>query len=368
MTIRFIAPRRDGDDVAATPARQEPRPPVASAGRPLPMAPRPFAAPPVPGRTSAPGSAMTRASAPGAATSERQSTLARAAPQPSAAPATLASDAPALKLVVRGFNAIERSLLEGTVRLSQRRTPRLQLLADTEVGLADVVMVDASDAQATQWAKRQTSLAGKAVIWVDGETAGNGHTLVRRPVQWPILPMLLARALEKGPAMRPASATPSPRAVPGSSAAPRSLNAPTPPVAAAASASASAIVARPILVVDDSLAVRNYLRSQLEARGFQVVEAASAQAAIDAVSATAFACVLMDVLMPGIDGYEGCKQIKARLRGVANVPVVMLTSKSSPFDRIRGKMAGCDAYLTKPVEPAQLHDVLAQHAGRPVRN
>ena len=264
---------------------------------------------------------------------------------------TVASDAPALKLVVRGFTAIERNLLEGTVRLSQRRTPRLQLLAEADVASADVVMIDAADSQATQWAQRQASLAAKAVIWVDGESARNGHTLVRRPVQWPILPMLLARALEKGPTDRAPAAS---RAV-----------ASTIPASPAVSDAASA--ALPVLVVDDSLAVRAYLRSQLEARGFQVVEAASAQAAIDAVATTAFACVLMDVLMPGIDGYEGCKQIKARTRGLTRLPVIMLTSKSSPFDRIRGKMAGCDAYLTKPVEPAQLHEVLAQHAGHPVR-
>ena len=66
----------------------------------------------------------------------------------------------------------------------------------------------------------------------------------------------------------------------------------------------------------------------------------------------------MDVLMPGIDGFEACRRIKAKR---AKLPVVMLTSKSSPFDRVRGKMAGCDTYLTKPVDPAQLREVLARH-------
>jgi two-component system, cell cycle response regulator len=253
---------------------------------------------------------------------------------------TAGSAAPALKLLVLGFNAVERQLLEGTVRVSERRSPRLQLVGEADLESADVIMIDTKDAEAKAWARQMPALGRKAVIWVDGTTADPGHTLARRPVQWPILPILLARALEQGPGTqqkRPADPAP------GTSARPA-----TPDV-------------RPVLVVDDSLAVRAYLRSLLEARGFHVAEAEHAQAAIEAVAQTAYACVLMDVLMPGIDGYEGCKQIKARLRGAASVPIIMLTSKSSPFDRIRGKMAGCDAYLTKPVDAQQLHDVLAQH-------
>jgi two-component system, cell cycle response regulator len=256
----------------------------------------------------------------------------------------------ALRLVVRGFNPMERGLLEGTVRLSQRRNPPLYLLADTDVAKADVVMVDARDAQAMQWARTQPLLMNKVVIWVDsGATSAPGHSVVRRPVQWPSLPMILARAMEQASV----KATPAPVQ-------------PSPVVHEVRSAelAAPANHSRPVLIVDDSLAVRAYLRSQLEGRGLRVSEAESAQAAIEIVQRTAFSAVLMDVLMPGIDGYEGCKQIKSRLRGVANVAVIMLTSKSSPFDRIRGKMAGCDAYLTKPVDPKQLQEVLDQHVLR----
>jgi DNA-binding response OmpR family regulator len=67
--------------------------------------------------------------------------------------------------------------------------------------------------------------------------------------------------------------------------------------------------------------------------------------------------------MPDTDGYEGCRKIKSLKSSIGHLAVVMLTSKASPFDRIRGKMAGCDAYLTKPVEPARLYEVLAHHIG-----
>ncbi len=103
----------------------------------------------------------------------------------------------------------------------------------------------------------------------------------------------------------------------------------------------------------------NALSSVLEMWGYNVTTADSGEAGVIAVGKNGFSCVLMDVLMPGIDGYDACRRIKA-MPNRAGTPVVMLTSKSSPFDKIRGKMAGCDAYLTKPVEKARLMEVLAK--------
>jgi len=257
------------------------------------------------------------------------------------APAQHAAEAaPVLRLAVKGLKPIERQLLEGLVKVSQRRNPRLAILNDALAREADVIVVDARDHEAMAWAQQRPWLSRRAVIWIDGTEAAPGHTLLRRPVQWPILPMVLARALE-------------------GAAAPAGTPAPTPAIAGAAAAAHGAR----ILVVDDSLAVRAHLRSLLEPRGYQVTEADSVPAAMARIRDGRFHCVLMDVLMPQVDGYEGCHQIKAALRGAAAVPVVMLTSKGSPFDRIRGKMAGCDAYLTKPVDPQHLGEVLAQQVG-----
>jgi twitching motility two-component system response regulator PilG len=265
------------------------------------------------------------------------------APAPEAFAARLpAKPAPALKLVVKGLKPIERQLLEGLVKVSQRRTPRLEILASSQATDADVIMIDARDASAMAWARGHPWIERRAVIWIDGTDAASGHTLLRRPVQWPILPMVLARALESGPG----TAVAAEGAAAGGHAAPGPASHPA--------------RAPQILVVDDSLAVRAHLRSLLEPRGFIVTDADSVEVALANVGRRAFDCVLMDVLMPEIDGYEGCRQIKARLRGANAVPVVMLTSKGSPFDRIRGKMAGCDAYLTKPVDPEHLGEVLAQ--------
>lgn len=253
---------------------------------------------------------------------------------------------PALKLFVIGFKPLERQLLDGTVRLSQRRTPRLEQVPDDQARNADVVMIDALDPHAMRWAAANDWLKRRVVIWVDRAEVQHGHMTVRRPVQWPVLPMMLARALEQGARHAVPSAEPSMAAAPGQG-----------------SARLATVGGRtPVLVVDDSLAVRAHLRALLEPRGFTVTEAESAEAGIRAAATARFACILMDVLMPGMDGYEACRRIKSGARSGARPAVLMLTSKSSPFDRIRGKMAGCDAYLTKPVNPSDLHDVLLRHA------
>jgi twitching motility two-component system response regulator PilG len=234
----------------------------------------------------------------------------------------------ALKLLVKGFNLTERKLLQGVVFLSKRRPPRLDLLEDGEPSDADIIMIDAADPQAVAWAQSRAELANKAVIWVDGQAPQRGHTVARPPVQWPMLPVLLYQALEPAPHKRPGAA-------------------------------GAVSTNRRILVIDDSLPVRVQLKGLLEPRGFAVFEADSAEAGLQAIASTPYACVLMDVMMPGIDGYEACRQIKSAHSGGKAPPVVMLTSKSSPFDRIRGKMAGCDDYLSKPVDPVHLHQVLS---------
>lgn len=236
-----------------------------------------------------------------------------------------------LKLLVKGFKPIEQQLLNSVVKLSHRRQPRLELVSETDGETADVVMIDANDRQVMKWASSQVWLTRKAVIWVDGNAAPSGHIVVKRPVQWPMLLVLLLRAMEQGPQKitdAPASA-----------------------------------VTRSVLVVDDSLAVRAHLRSLLESRGLTVTDADSGEAGIEAAATELHACILMDVMMPGIDGFEACRRIKASR---ASAPaIVMLTGQVSPFNRIRGKMAGCDAYLTKPVDPDQLHEVLLRYVAVP---
>jgi len=233
---------------------------------------------------------------------------------------------------VKGFTLSERQLLDAVLKLSQRRQTRLNLLSGLDEEEADVVMIDATDANALNWANSNPWLARKVVIWVDSPTAQGGYA-VKRPIQWASLPMLLVRALEQVPAK----------------------------TAGRGNLSRS----NSVLVVDDSAAVRGQLRALLERRGFSVTEVQNAESAIKFASNQTYTCILMDVLMDGINGYDACRLIKMKTTGGKKANVVMLTSKTSPFDRIKGKMAGCDAYLTKPVNPEQLYEVLSRFVAKP---
>ena len=265
-----------------------------------------------------------------------------------------------LKLLVKGFAGFDMRLLTGVVKLSAHRSPSLELVSDPASAAVDVVMIDGKDAQAVAWAKQQEVwLQRQPVVWVDFDgSLPETHTRVSRPVQWMNLPVLLSRAMddaaENGDSSEAGQQVQMSAPVPAASTHKPATELPV------QTASAQANVDQ-VLVVDDSAAVRGHLSSVLETWGYNVTVADSGEAGVIAVGKNGFSCVLMDVLMPGIDGYDACRRIKA-MPNRADTPVVMLTSKSSPFDKIRGKMAGCDAYLTKPVEKARLMEVVAKHA------
>jgi two-component system cell cycle response regulator len=131
------------------------------------------------------------------------------------------------------------------------------------------------------------------------------------------------------------------------------------PAAADARATAPAPSAS-VLVVDDSPTVRKHLQLTLRQRGIDAQCVEDGEQALAEVARHAYDLVLLDVELPGADGYQVCKAIRRASQG-RELPVVMLTSRSSPFDRIRGSLAGCNAYLVKPVDPANFHRVLDAH-------
>jgi CheY-like chemotaxis protein len=112
-----------------------------------------------------------------------------------------------------------------------------------------------------------------------------------------------------------------------------------------------------VLIVDDSPSVRMQLNLYLNKRKFECYTAQDSQEAIRAVQQVQFDLIFLDVIMPGVDGYQACKVIKS-LAGTKKTPVILLTSKNSPIDRIHGIMSGCDKYLTKPVKSSELEELL----------
>ena len=127
-----------------------------------------------------------------------------------------------------------------------------------------------------------------------------------------------------------------------------------------ARSASSAEVGR-VLLVDDSDIALKYMQNRLRHFGYECDMVRSGEEALARVASHNYHFVFLDVMMAGLDGYQTCKAIKnnkAR-RGPAPV-VVMLTSRGGTIDKIRGSMAGCDAYLTKPINDKKLAGVLAK--------
>jgi twitching motility two-component system response regulator PilG len=116
-------------------------------------------------------------------------------------------------------------------------------------------------------------------------------------------------------------------------------------------APSSAPSARTVMVVDDSPTIRKILSLTLEHAGYAVVAEADGESALQRLDAQLPDVILLDIAMPGIDGYETCKRIKGDAR-TAHVPILMLSGKDALFDKVKGHMAGATEYLTKPFESA----------------
>ena len=108
-----------------------------------------------------------------------------------------------------------------------------------------------------------------------------------------------------------------------------------------------------ILVVDDSAFTRYNLKNRLSSNGYDVVDAPDGETAVELYAASQPDAVLLDITMPGMDGYQLCKLLRQNA-DTANIPIIMLSGKDGFFSKVRGRMAGSTEYLTKPFEPETL--------------
>jgi len=105
-----------------------------------------------------------------------------------------------------------------------------------------------------------------------------------------------------------------------------------------------------ILIVDDEKRMVRFIRLNLEHDGFQVISAYNGKEALDQVRNALPDLILLDVMMPDIDGF----QVLEKIREFSSVPVIMLTAKGEEDDRVRGLELGADDYVTKPFSPREL--------------
>jgi DNA-binding response OmpR family regulator len=107
---------------------------------------------------------------------------------------------------------------------------------------------------------------------------------------------------------------------------------------------------RRVLIVDDERELRTMLSAYLTADGFEVSEAADGEQALELARSGDPNVVILDVGLPGIDGFE----VLGRIRSLSDVPVIMLTARSEEVDRVVGLTVGADDYVTKPFSPREL--------------
>ena len=275
-------------------------------------------------------------------------------------------------VALEGFSAFERSSLTSFFRLAAQRSPAYVQVA--EAGMADFLVADADHAASLAAVKR-----GQRT----GDTVFVGRSAPPGAMAWlprPIDPMHIVRELDSLVELRHALPTPPAGTLAAGTAAIAAVDLsrldgevdlllPEADVAFQAAAMAEPPAreaapawrggaAREVLVVEDSAIARKFLQLRLQRLGYRVQTSASGEDALDILQHRWFPIVFLDVgLGPAgsVDGLRVCQRIKQRAAqpGGAPTAVVLVTGLAGSSDRVRGSLAGCDAYLTKPLMEAE---------------
>lgn len=118
------------------------------------------------------------------------------------------------------------------------------------------------------------------------------------------------------------------------------------------------MASKKILVVDDDKGIRTFVVHILEHEGYRVTTATDGEEALEKLDTENPSLILLDIMMPGINGYQACRQIKGR-NEYRHVPVLFLTAKDQPSDRFWASKVGGDGFLTKPFDPTDLLELVA---------
>jgi len=222
-----------------------------------------------------------------------------------------------IKLSYIGLTDNEVRVLRSIFTLAPQLNGRFSLTPPDQLDEVDVFLVDADDPRVLErWnrIKRSNNLATSLMLTSQAETV-DGDVVLQRPIRVQRLIAALDDILQEQTLTNVSDSMAEPELC--------------------------------VLIVDDSYPVRKYMEHKLGAliKGpLQLSFAASGEEAISKVNDKQYDIIFLDVMMEGVDGYKVCKAIKAS----KTTYIVMLTSKKSPFDKVRGTMSGCDAYVTKP--------------------
>jgi DNA-binding response OmpR family regulator len=118
-------------------------------------------------------------------------------------------------------------------------------------------------------------------------------------------------------------------------------------------------IRKKILVVDDETELVNMLRLRLEANHYEVITSYDGQEALDKARKEKPQLIILDLMLPKMDGYKVCALLKADAR-YSKIPVIMFTARAQDADKRMGQEAGADAYITKPFEAQALLDKMRE--------
>lgn len=243
-----------------------------------------------------------------------------------------------LSLVLIGLSTVEQNLVSGICKLSRFRkgsTSSGNLYHYSVVGMNSVPEIgifladaDTNDMMETRESIRKY-LPSAAIIWLSSDDLqvgeANEHFLVRNRLGGSLL-----RLLDEISDVRLQQAAPK-------------------------------VLLKTCLVVDDSELMRTQMDLILRGYGLGVAFAEDAETAIQMAKEQSFELIFLDVMLPEMDGYKACKLLKSDQK-TQKTPVVMLTSKRSPFNKMHGALVGCDRYLTKPVDSSKVRQVLEKYS------
>lgn len=238
----------------------------------------------------------------------------------------------------------EKVLVRGVLAVSRQRNPSFEPYVNGHGIHPDIVLVNVDNAaglQAWEDYRKQIGNRNLAAIMLTGQADTSAYRYVlQRPMAGRKLLALLEKVVGEVHGFSP---TPAFDALGPDAAAP------------VHSGNGKSVRA---LVVDDSLPVRIQMKNALQNFASCVDFAESGEEAFALLDKSRYDIVFLDVVLPGdYNGYQICKAIK-EMPEQRKAPVIMLTSNSSPADRIKGKMAGCDTYLVKPVNPTLFEQVV----------
>ncbi|WMW80183.1 response regulator [Undibacterium cyanobacteriorum] len=259
-------------------------------------------------------------------------------------------------LEMRGFSEAEKSMLTSTFRLTSRRA---MSYVEPEAGdtRADIYLINADNPDALQdLARRDIGVpnAHSPAVVVGRSAVETPWPFVPKPIHWMRLFEKLDEVMEQALKERDRRAQQAATQWDGTSMR-RSSDQKRKPVPV----SEPVALRESVLVVDDSATVRAFMRIKLSPFQFDVDFAETGEEAIEKANQKNYTCIFLDIMMPGIDGYEVCKRIKGNAK-TKSTAVVMLTSKSSMIDKFRGSWSGCNAYLSKPVVEDELLATIAK--------